>query len=96
MVRLVMSTAAGKKDAFSGVVSGLGALVVEISYIVFVILLGIKLFRQGTYYQLFKAAGEEKRTDRQAANVLGTVLYLLLAFILLPVVKFAAKRLFGG
>lgn len=91
-----MRTQVGNKDAFSGVVSGLGALIVEISYILFVILLGIKLFRQGAYYQLFKAAGEEKRTDSQAANVLGTVLYLLLAFILLPVVRSAAKKLFGG
>ena len=92
----MIRTAAGKKDAFSGVVSGLGALAVEISYIVFTILLGIKFFRQGTYYQLFKAAGEEKRTDSQAANVIGTVLYLLLALILLPVVRIAAKKLFGG
>ena len=96
MTRLIMRTAAGNKDAFTGVVSSLGALAIEISYIVFTILLGIKLFRQGAYYQLFKSAGEEKRTDNQAANVLGTALYLLLAFILLPVVKFIAKKLFGG
>ncbi len=96
MVRFVMRNSSGNKDAFSGVVSGLGALAVEMSYIVFMILLGIKLFRQGAYYQLFKAAGEENKTDRQAANVLGTVLYFLIAFILLPVVRYAAKKIFGG
>lgn len=83
-------------DAITGVLPGLGALAVEISYLVFAILVGMKLFRQGAYYQLFKQAGEEKRTDSQTANVIGSIIYIALIFILLPLVKAISKRLFGG
>ena len=62
-----------QKDAISGVMSGLGALTVEIIYIVFMVLLGINLFRRGTYYQLFTRVGEENKISRQAANVMGSL-----------------------
>ncbi len=85
-----------QKDAISGVVSGLGALTVEIMYIVFMVLLGINLFRRGAYYELFSKAGEGNKISRQAANVIGTLIFFVLAVILLPVVRFFGKRLFGG
>lgn len=97
MNRLIMSNLVVKqKDAISGVLSGLGVLVVETVYIVFAILLGLNLFRRGTYYQLFSKAGEENKTSRQSANVLGTVLFAVLVILLLPLVKFVSGKIFGA
>ena len=97
MNRLIMSNLAVKqKDAISGVLSGLGVLVVETVYIVFAILLGLNLFRRGAYYQLFSKAGEENRASRQSANVLGTVIFAALVILLLPVVKFISGKIFGA
>ena len=89
MNRLIMSNlAVRQKDAISGVLSGLGVLVVETVYLVFAVLLGLNLFRRGTYYQLFSKAGEENKTSRQSANVIGTVIFAVLVILLLPLVKF--------
>lgn len=97
MNRLIMSNLAVKqKDAISGVLSGLGVLVVETVYLVFAVLLGLNLFRRGTYYQLFSKAGEENKTSRQSANVLGTVIFAVLVIILLPLVKFVSGKIFGA
>lgn len=85
-----------QKDAISGVMSGLGALTVEIIYIVFMFLVGINLFRRGKYYQLFTRIGEENKISRQAANVMGSLIFFVLAVVLLPIVKAISKRLFGG
>ena len=85
-----------QKDAISGVMSGLGALTVEIVYIVFMVLLGINLFRRGTYYQLFQRAGEGNRISKQAANVIGSLIFFVLTVVLLPVIKIIGKKLFGG
>ena len=85
-----------QKDAISGVMAGLGALTVEIIYIVFMVLLGINLFRRGAYYQLFTRAGEGNRISRQAANVIGSLIFFVLTVVLLPVVKIVGKKLFGG
>lgn len=85
-----------QRDAISGVMSGLGALTVEIIYIVFMVLLGINLFRRGAYYQLFTRAGEENRISRQAANVIGSLIFFVLAIVLLLVVRIVGKKLFGG
>ena len=85
-----------QKDAISGVTSGLGALTVEIIYIVFMVLLGINLFRRGSYYELFTRAGEGNKISRQAANVIGSLIFFVLAAVLLPVVRIAGKRIFGG
>lgn len=93
---LLIRGAVRQKDAFSGIVLGLGTLLVEMAYVVFIILLGIKLFRQGAYYQLFKRAGEGKRISRQAANVLGTLVYAVIVLGLLPIVNSVSGRIFGG
>lgn len=85
-----------QKDAISGVMSGLGALGVEITYIVFMVLLGINLFRRGAYYELFTRAGEGNNVSRQAANVVGSLIFLVLVVVLLPVVKIVGKKIFGG
>lgn len=85
-----------QKDAISGVMSGLGALTVEIVYIVFMVLLGINLFRRGAYYELFQRAGEENRISRQAANVIGSLIFFVLTVLLLPVIQIIGKKLFGG
>ena len=85
-----------QKDAISGVMSGLGALTVEITFIVFMVLLGINLFRRGAYYELFSKAGEENKISRQAANVIGSLIFFVLAVVLLPVVKIVGKNIFGG
>ena len=85
-----------QKDAISGVMSGLGALAVEITYIVFMVLLGINLFRRGSYYELFTRAGEGNKISRQAANVIGSLIFFVLAVVLLPVVKIVGKKIFGG
>ena len=85
-----------QKDAISGVMSGLGALTVEITFIVFMVLLGINLFRRGAYYELFSKAGEENKISRQAANVIGSLIFFVLAVVLLPIVKIIGKKLFGG
>ncbi len=85
-----------QKDAISGVMSGLGALTIEIVYIVFMVLLGINLFRRGAYFQLFTRAGEGNRISRQSANVIGSLIFFMLAALLLPVVRIVGKRLFGG
>ena len=97
MNRLIMTNLVVKqKDAISGVLSGLGVLVVETVYIVFAILLGLNLFRRGSYYQLFSKAGEENKTSRQSANVLGTVLFAVLVILLLPLVKFVSGKIIGA
>ena len=80
-----------QKDAISGVMSGLGALTVEIIYIVFMFLVGINLFRRGAYYQLFTRVGEENRINRQSANVVGSLIFFVLTMVLLPVIKAIAK-----
>lgn len=96
MNRLIMSNlAVRQKDAISGVLSGLGVLVVETVYLVFAVLLGLNLFRRGTYYQLFSKAGEENKTSRQSANVIGTVIFAVLVILLLPLVKFVSGKIFG-
>ncbi len=97
MNRLIMPNLAVKqKDTISGVLSGLGVLVVETVYIVFAILLGLNLFRRGSYYQLFSKAGEENKTSRQSANVLGTLIFACIVFLLLPLVKFVSGKIFGA
>ena len=85
-----------QKDAISGVMSGLGALAVEITYIVFMVLLGINLFRRGSYYELFTKAGEGNKISSQAANVIGSLIFFVLVVVLLPVVKIVGKKIFGG
>ena len=85
-----------QKDAISGVMSGLGALGIEITYIVFMVLLGINLFRRGSYYELFTKAGEGNKISRQAENVIGSLIFFVLAVVLLPVVKIVGKKIFGG
>ena len=89
-------SAVRQKDAISGVMSGLGSLTVEIVYIVFMVLLGINLFRRGAYYQLFTRAGEGNRISRQAANVIGSLIFFVLTVVLLPVIQIIGKKLFGG
>ena len=93
---LLTRNAVHQKDAISGVMSGLGALAVEISYIVFMVLLGINLFRRGAYYELFTRAGEGNKISRQTANVIGSLIFFVLVVVLLPVVKIIGKKLFGG
>ena len=85
-----------QKDAFSGVVTGLGVLAVETAYLVFAVILGINMFRRGTYSQMLKRAGEGKRTSSQSANVLGTLIYTALILILLPIVRIVATKIFGN
>lgn len=84
------------KDPVEGIVSGLGALAVETVYIILAVLFGISLFKRGAFYQIIKRAGEENRTDSQAANVIGAAIYFVLAIILLPLVKFLGSKLFGA
>ena len=93
---LMMNLSVRQKDAISGVISGLGVLVIEIIYLVFAVLLGLNMFRRGTYYQLFRNAGEENKTNRQSANVLGTLIFTAIVFLLFPVVKFMSGKLFGA
>ncbi len=93
---ILTRNAVRQKDAISGVMSGLGALAVEITYIVFMVLLGINLFRRGAYFQLMSRAGERNRISRQAANVIGSLIFFVIAIVLLPVVRIVGKRLFGG
>lgn len=85
-----------QKDAFSGVVTGLGVLAVDTAYLVFAVILGINMFRRGTYFQMLKRAGEGKRTSSQSANVLGTLIYTALILILLPIVRIVATKIFGN
>lgn len=77
-------------------ISGLGALTVETVYIILAVLFGINLFKRGSFNQIIKRAGEENRTDNQAANVIGAAIYFVLAIILLPLVKFLGTKLFGA
>ena len=81
---LLTNLSVRQKDAISGVLSGLGVLAVETVYLVFAFLLGLNLFRRGSYYQLFNKAGEENKTSRQSANVLGTLIYAAVVFLLFP------------
>ena len=92
----MMNLSVRQKDAISGVLSGLGVLVVETIYLVFAFLLGLNLFRRGAYYQLFRKAGEENKTNRQSANVLGTLVFTILVFLLFPLVKFISGKIFGA
>lgn len=85
-----------QKDAISGVVTGLGVLAVETAYLVFAIILGINLFKRGTFYQILKRAGEGDKTSSQSANVLGTLIYTVLVLMLLPVVKVVSAKIFGS
>ena len=93
---LLTRNAVHQKDAISGVMSGLGALGIAITSIIFMVLLGINLFRRGSYYELFTKAGEGNKISRQAANVIGSLIFFVLAVVLLPVVKIVGKKIFGG
>ena len=90
----LLKITAAEEDPVAGIVSGLGALAVETVYIILAVLFGINLFKRGSFYQIIKRAGEENRTDSQAANVIGAAIYLILAIILLPLVKFLGTKLF--
>ena len=92
----IMNLSVQQKDAISGVLSGLGALVVETVYLSFAFLLGLNMFRRGVYYQLFRKAGEENKTSRQSANVIGTLIYAAAVFLLFPIVKFISGKIFGA
>ena len=83
-----------QKDAFNSVISNLGSLLGECIYIVLAILIGINLFRRGTYYQMVKHAGEENKISGQAANVLGTLIYAVIVIILLPLAKVVGRIFF--
>lgn len=93
---LLLNLSVRQKDAISGVMSGLGVLVVETVYLSFAFLLGLNLFRRGAYYQLFSKAGEEHKTSRQSANVLGMLIYVAIVFLLFPLVKFIAGIIIGA
>ena len=93
---LFIKNSVRQKDAISGVVTGLGVLAVETAYLVFAIILGINLFKRGPFYQILKRAGEGDKTGSQSANVLGTLIYAVLVFILLPVVKAISTKIFGS
>ena len=93
---LFIKNSVRQKDAISGVVTGLGVLAVETAYLVFAIILGINLFKRGTFYQILKRAGEGDKTSNQSANVLGTLIYTVLVLILLPVVKAVSTKIFGS
>ena len=93
---LFIKNSVRQKDAISGVVTGLGVLAVETAYLVFAIILGINLFKRGTYYQILKRAGEGDKTSSQSANVLGTLIFTALVFILLPIVRITAAKIFGN
>lgn len=93
---LLMNLSVRQKDAISGVLSGLGVLVVETVYLAFAFLLGLSLFRRGSFYQLVSKAGEENKTSRQSANVLGTLIYAALVLLLFPLVKFISSKIFGA
>ena len=93
---LMLNLSVRQKDAITGVLSGLGVLVVETVYLAFAFLLGLNLFRRGAYYQMFSKAGEENRTSRQSANVLGTLIYAAIIFLMLPLVKFISGKVFGA
>ena len=93
---LFIKNSVRQKDAISGVVTGLGVLAVETAYLVFAIILGINLFKRGTYYQILKRTGEGDKTSSQSANVLGTLIYTVLVLILLPVVKAVSTKIFGS
>ena len=93
---LMMNLSVQQKDAISGVLSGLGVLVVETVYLSFAFLLGLNMFRRGVYYQLFRNAGEKNKTSRQSANVIGTLIYAAAVFLLFPIVKFISGKIFGA
>ncbi len=93
---LFIRNSVSQKDAFSGVVTGLGVLAVETAYLVFAVILGISLFRRGAYYQMLKRLGEGNRTGRQSANVLGTLMFAALVIILLPIIRIVAAKIFGN
>ncbi|MBQ6520181.1 MAG: hypothetical protein IJI14_15815 [Anaerolineaceae bacterium] len=84
---LYVVNAAGSDSAVKGVLSGLGGLAAEIIYIAMAIIIGVNLFRRGSYYQLLKRSGEEDKTSSQVANVVGTIIYIVIVLLLLPIVK---------
>lgn len=79
-----------------GVLSRLGTLGVQIVFIVGAVILGVNLVKRGSFYEFMKNAGEGDRTNSQVANVVGIIIYGLIVFMLLPIVKAVATRLFGG
>ena len=93
---LLMNLSVRQKDAISGVLSGLGVLAVEIIYLVIAFLLGLNMFRRGTYYQLLSKTGEGNRISRQSANVLGTLIFAGVVILLYPLVELLSGKIFGA
>lgn len=79
-----------------GVLSGLGSLFVELVYIAAAVILGINLLKKGAFYELLKNAGEGDKTNSQAANVIGIIIYGIIAFLGLVLVKGIAAKILGG
>ena len=93
---LLMNLSVRQKDAISSVLFGLGVLAVETVYLVFAFLLGLNMFRRGTHYQLLSKIGEGNKMSRQSANVLGTLIFACVVFLLFPLVKFISGKIFGA
>ena len=79
-----------------GVLSGLGSLFVELVYIAAAVILGINLLKKEAFYELLKNAGEGDKVNSQAANAIGIIIYGIIAFFGLLLVKGIAARIMGG
>ena len=92
---MIMAVKTGSDDMTRGVLGGLGTLFIEIVYIILAVIIGINLIKRGSFYGFMKNVGEGDKTNSQIANVIGIVIYGLIVFLLLPIIKALAARIFG-
>lgn len=79
-----------------GVLSGLGTLFIELVYIAAAVILGINLLKKEAFYGLLKNAGEGDKSNSQVANAIGIIIYGIIAFLGLLLVKGLAAKILAG
>ena len=92
----VMAINPGTDSMTRSVISGLGTTFIEIVYIAGAVILGINLLKRESFYELIKNFGEGDKTNSQVANIIGIIVYGVVVFLTLPLVKTVGLKLFGG
>ncbi len=77
----------GIVGVFTGVLGPLAKLILGFAYMALAVLFGITLFKRGQFAEILKKFGEEDLVSDQVANIIGIVIYFVLAVLLFLIFK---------
>lgn len=72
---------------FTSVLGPLAKLILGFAYMALAVLFGITLFKRGQFAEIMKKFGEEDLVSDQTANIIGIVIYFILAVLLFLIFK---------